>query len=62
MLTHLEYEQVKRALERLRNDDQNGYSSPKTMVKREDVLEILIPYVEGFEAPFPFPDQIDRPA
>lgn len=53
-LTHLEYEQIRRALERLRGEGSNsGYG--QTSIKRDDVTEILLPYVEGFKAPSPHP-------
>lgn len=55
MLTHLEFEQIKRALDRLRSAGSgNGYSDGGA-VKREDVTEILLPFVDGFTPPNPHP-------
>lgn len=52
MLTHLEFEQLRRALDRLRTTStNNGYGVES--IKREDVVEILLPYVDGFAAPNP---------
>ncbi len=48
MLTHLEFEQVKRALERMRSERNSS-----EQVERKDVIDILIPYVEGYKAPDP---------
>lgn len=54
MLTHLEFEQFKRSLMCLRAEsDRNGYMEGP--VKRADVLEILLPYVDGFTPPNPHP-------
>jgi hypothetical protein len=54
MLSHLEFEQVKRALDRMRCEDANGYNRGNN-VKKDEVIEILMPYVEGFVAPNPHP-------
>lgn len=55
MLSHLEYEQFKRSLMGLRTvDNRSGYDATDG-VKREDVLQILLPYVEGFLPPNPHP-------
>lgn len=51
MLTHLEFEQIKRALERMRSQKSGNYE-PEA-IKREDVVDVLIPYVEGYKAPDP---------
>lgn len=55
MLSHLEFEQVKRALERMRVEGNNSGYSSNSAVKLEDVIELLMPYVEGFTAPNPHP-------
>ena len=60
MLTHLEFEQVKRAMDRLRSEKSNDYGGAGP-VKRDDVLDILLPYVEGFAPPNPHPTK-DVPA
>lgn len=61
MLSHLEFEQFKRALMVLRSEDRNGYSNEATgPVKRADVIEILLPYVEGFAPPNPHPIKLDE--
>jgi hypothetical protein len=54
MLTHLEFEQFKRALNHLRSEKESSYE--RGPVKREDVLEVLLPYVEGFKPPNPHPE------
>lgn len=54
MLSHLEFEQVKRALERLRTEGSSG-SYGATAIRRDDVIEILMPYVDGFTPPNPHP-------
>jgi hypothetical protein len=62
MLTHLEFEQIKRAIDRLRSEDKgSGYGSVPH-VRREDVIEILMPYVDGFPAPNPHPTPPQPPA
>lgn len=57
MLSHLEFDQVRRALDRMRTtqSSSSSYSSTGTAVEKADVLEILMPYVEGFTPPNPHP-------
>lgn len=57
MLTHLEFDQVRRSLDRMRTTEgsSNSYSKTGTAVEKADVLEILMPYVEGFKPPDPHP-------
>lgn len=57
MLSHLEFDQIRRALDRMRTTESssNSYSKTGTAVEKADVLEILMPYVEGFTAPNPHP-------
>lgn len=55
MLTHLEFEQIKRAIERMRSESKNSGYGESLTVKREDVIDILTPYVDGFVPPNPHP-------
>lgn len=64
MLSHLEFEQIKRALERMRTSEasSNSYTREGSHVKRDDVIEVLMPYVDGFAAPNPHPPKDVPPA
>lgn len=57
MLTHHEFDQIKRAIDRMRTTESssNSYTRTGTSVEKVDVIEILLPYVEGFQAPNPHP-------
>lgn len=59
MLTHLEFEQVKRAIDRLRSEGGGRYDAGP--VKREDIIDLLTPYVEGFAPPNPHPPKDPLP-
>lgn len=53
MLTHLEFEQLKRALDRLRSVKESSNYGNEGAINKGDVVEILLPYVDGFAAPNP---------
>jgi len=55
MLNHLEYAQLKAALDHLRNAQQGRSGEYGDSVSREDVRNLLLNYVEGFVAPNPHP-------
>ena len=55
MLSHLEFEQIKRALDRMRTDGSGSSYNAAGGIRKDDVLEILLPHVEGYQAPNPHP-------